>query len=347
MKNYIHWLKLWFISTFLVLLVISIVNAIVDPYGYFSREDKYLANISRESKPNIIKTRIHSQGQYYIIGTSRQRRINPNWIELHTKQSTHNINISACTLEEEIFLVKKLKEVDKNFIVGLDPFSLNQTRIQTAKELELRYHSFQNTLNTEFYFFKEFLNYDLLFASIKHIGRMISKKPYDYKEQIENKTVFDINVNEIKNSFGKSSKGFYRNYTSYSDKVIINLAETASKEDIFVIYPQYALYYKMFQDHLNIEQQYFHSIATLTKHTKAQVWFFYQLNDITLEKNNFDTAGWHFKPKIGRIVYDKIYNHTDSSKYRNFGTLLTAKNVDKILENTSNSIHTYNIKLFK
>jgi len=56
MKNYIHWLKLWFISTFLVLLVISIVNAIVDPYGYFSREDKYLANISRESKPNIIKT---------------------------------------------------------------------------------------------------------------------------------------------------------------------------------------------------------------------------------------------------------------------------------------------------
>ena len=42
--------------------------------------------------------------------------------------------------------------------------------------------------------------------------------------------------------------------------------------------------------------------------TDAQVWSFYGVNEITLEKNNFIDNGWHFKPKVSNIIFKEVFD---------------------------------------
>ena len=54
------------------LLAISFIialNYIVDPYGYNSRDYKFIKNLTMFNKPHVTNARINSDGYYYLIGS--------------------------------------------------------------------------------------------------------------------------------------------------------------------------------------------------------------------------------------------------------------------------------------
>ena len=116
------------------------------------------------------------------------------------------------------------------------------------------------------------------------------------------------------------------------------MAKLATEEDVFVIFPKYIDWYKMFHTHQDIEAKYFHAISILVKNTKAKVWIFYGKNSITVNADNFDTNGWHFKPRIAKKIFSKIYGKNLVDVEDDFGHLLTVENVDSVLGCLSNGL---------
>ena len=80
-----HILKI-FLSFFLALFLFSAMNYLVDPYGYQSRDGKFVKNLLMFNMPNLTNARINSDGYYYLIGSSRMARVNPLVIEKITSK---------------------------------------------------------------------------------------------------------------------------------------------------------------------------------------------------------------------------------------------------------------------
>ena len=148
-------------------------------------------------------------------------------------------------------------------------------------------------------------------------------------------------VNNNKGYDNKHQKKNFSDYKRYSKEKIIELASLASKEDIFVIYPKHYYNYILFDKYQEINQQYLFAIKTLVVNTKAKVWSFYQFNDITKDSNNFDAYGWHFKPKIGKLNFERIFNKQNNQKINSFGILLTKENINNYLLNLERNLNTY------
>jgi len=333
------WIRIWFIIIIIIIPIVGGFNYVVDPYGYFNRNNKYSSSLTRINKPNVLNTKLYTNSDIYLIGTSRVMRINPNMIENYTNNNVQNINISGATFKENAMIAKNVKLHKKNFIYGFDAFSLNEYRIKNYNDLQIRYKAYENEIKhnniKEFVLIKSLLNIDLLAESFKDIVKRVFNKNIKSIEIEENLKIYDYNSTQIKKEVMgiKDDKGNYNNYISYSDDEIISLAECADKKDIFIIYPKNYYYYQLFQKYQGIEKKYFHAITLLVKNTKAKVWIFYGLNKITKNKDNFDTNGWHFKPKIAKQIFDDIYSNEPK-----IGYLLTNDNVDEYLNNMHNSI---------
>ena len=338
------WLKLLFMILFAITLSIGIFNYYIDPYGYFSRENKFINNITRVNKPEILNTKLYANGQIYIIGTSRQMRVNPQLIENLTQKATHNVNITGSTFSENTILAKKIKNLGKNFIYGFDCTSLNKYRVENFSEITNRYVTYKEELKRYKNIYLALLNFDITLLSINHILDRLNNKDYYQIENHENNHPYTINSKVIIGGVdGTNEKASYSSYTIYPDKEIIDLAKSADEDDIFVILPKYIAWYKMFQKYNNIEDKYFHSIKVLVKETKAKVWIFYGNNTITRDSKNFDTNGWHFRPKIANLIFARIYNKNIKSIPEDFGILLTPKNIDNVLLELKNNLKEYQL----
>jgi len=314
-----------------IFITVGVFNAIIDPYGYFSREHKYVKNLTRISKPVILNTKLYTDASLYLIGTSRQRRVNPQLIEQLTGMDTQNVNITGSTFSENFILAKKVKDLGKHFIYGFDCTSLNRYRVENFHEITQRYMSYKEELSKTRSVYVALLNADIIQLSIQSLLDKHRHIDYDQIEKHENAQHYTINPKVLIGAVdGSNKKSSYSSYTPYSDDEIIQLAKLADKKDVFVIFPKYFGWYAMFQKY-DIEQKYFHTISVLVKHTDAQVWIFYGNNSITNHADNFDTNGWHFKPKIAKLIFSKIYQKKGTSVPKDFGILLTKKNVDKVL----------------
>ena len=336
------WVGIWFVITIFSIFIIGAFNYIIDPYGYFSTQNKYSFFLTRINKPTVLNTKLYTNGQIYIIGTSRQMRVNPNLIASYTHKEVRNINISGSTFSENFMIAKRVKELNKNFIYGFDAFSLNEYRIKNFEEIKNRYKSYQNELqnntNKNLVLLKSMFNSDIFYTALKHLAyKYILHRDLYFNDIKENTTLYDYNKTKIINKFNNhDDKSNYKLFHLYNDKEIIKLAKLADKNDIFIIYPKYFFYYKMFQEYQNIEKKYFHAIKLLVQNTKAKVWCFYGINNITINLNNFDKDGWHFKPKVAKIIYDDVY----LQKYH-YGILLTKDNVDNVLDSLHNQVKNY------
>lgn len=72
--------------------------------------------------------------------------------------------------------------------------------------------------------------------------------------------------------------------------------------------------------------------------TKARVISFYGINEISLEKDNFDDYGWHFKPKVGNLIIARIFDDKSIDLPPNFGVWLDKGNIESYLETMHNDI---------
>ena len=341
--------KIWVQSLFLILLSIGIsvgiFNYNIDPYGYFSSHEKYVKTLTRIAKPKILNIKLYTSAQMYLIGTSRQRRVNPQLIESLTGYRTQNVNITGSTLSENYLLAKKLKTLKKNFIFGFDCTSLNRYRVENFAEITNRYLTYKEELTHTRYPYASLFDADITLQSIQYLTDKHKHIAYDQIEKHENAQHYAINPKVLVGAVdGSNKKSSYSAYTAYSDETVRALAKLATKEDVFVIFPKYIGWYKMFHTYQDIEAKYFHAISVLVKNTKAKVWIFYGKNSITVNADNFDTNGWHFKPRIAKKIFAKVYGKNITDAEDDFGHLLTIKNVDSVLTILSERLNynTYN-----
>jgi len=339
-----RWVKIWFLMITFISVFIGSFNYIVDPYGYFSRKDKYIQNLTRVNKAEILNNKLYTNSQIYIIGTSRQMRVNPQLIENLTGDTTQNVNITGSTLSENKILAKKIKSLGKSFIYGFDCASFNKYRVDNFHEITNRYLVYKRELEKDKNIYLSLLNLDITLLSINHIIDRFKGKNYYKIENYENNHNYKINKNVIIGGVnGENQKSSYSEYTSYKNEEVIDLANIADENDIFVILPKYVAWYKMFQKYKHIEDKYFYGIKTLVNKTRAKVWIFYGANSITKNSNNFDLNGWHFKPKIANLIFSKIYNKNADSIPADFGILLTPQNVEIILSSLKKKLKKYEL----
>lgn len=283
------------------------------------------------NKPHVTNARIKSDGFYYLIGSSRMARVNPLLIESITDKKTHNIKIDGATLVENLELAKKVKTEGKFFIYSFDAFSLNKTR-EKFKELENRLLIYKKELKKE-RFFTKYFNSDISIRSIQHVIKSSKDekllKQFDEENTRSDEFYYNLALNNtgINNDIDKAN---FSNYKAYSSDEIIKLANLGSKEDIFIIFPKYVSFYSIFSNFQDIQNKYLNAVRNLVLNTDAQVWSFYGVNEITLEKNNFIDNGWHFKPKVSNIIFKEVFDTYELSANKN-GVLLTKENIDDYL----------------
>jgi len=338
------WLLGFLTLSIIFIAGISSFNYYVDPYGYQSRENKYMRNLSEISKTTVLHNRLISEGYYYLIGTSRLVRLDPSYIEKISKKKTHNIHIDGSTLKENLLLANYVKKKKKNFIYGFDAFSLNESRLE-HKEIQHRYETYKMELSSNPNIFTQYFNSELFSVSMKHRRSVKKNRNFYEKFSVENGYQYTYTIDAVNNNKGydnKQQKKNFSNYKSYSQEKIIELASLASKEDIFIIYPKHYYNYILFDKYQKINQQYLFAIKTLVENTKAKVWSFYQFNDITKDSNNFDAYGWHFKPNIGKLIFARIFNKPNNLGIDSFGTLLTKENINDYLLKLKSDLEEYN-----
>ena len=336
-------IKIFFYFIFVTLLLLG-MNYLVDPYGYNSREGKFVKNLTMFNKPNITNSRLQSDGYYYLIGSSRMARVDPNLIEDITGKATHNVKVDGATFLENFLLASKIKKKDSHFIYSFDVFSLNSFR-QTFKEVQGRSEIYKNEFEKGVFFTKYF-NSDITIRSLQHLIKHFKGEKKDKQYLEENSRLSSFSLENALNESGvlnNRNQSNFSNFKGYSLDEVANLAQLGTKDDIFILFPKYYQYYAMFSKHQKIEEEYFSALRALVKNTKAQVWSFYGINNITKSEANFIDNGWHFKPQISNIMFNQIFKSNTATLNNNSGVLLTEENIDNYLlslkdDNNSNFI---------
>ena len=341
-KNYI--LKI-FLSFLIALFLLILMNYLIDPYGYQSRDGKFVKNLTMFNKPNVTNARIYSDGYYYLIGSSRMARVNPTVIERITGKKTHNIKIDGATLSENRLLASKVKEQGNFFIYSFDVFSSNKSR-EKYSEINTRFNTYLKELESSILFDKYF-NSDITIRSIQHAVKYLRGENLNKQYLEQNSRYSDLRYDlSLKNSgvLNNLDKSNFSNFESYSSEEIVKLAKLGTKDDIFIILPKHTSFYYLFSKYQDIENQYFSAVKKLVHNTKAQVWSYYGLNDITQDENNFIDNGWHFKPQVSNVIFQEVFESPDQIENQAIGVLITKENLNDYLSFVSKDIGNIVIK---
>ena len=116
------------------------------------------------------------------------------------------------------------------------------------------------------------------------------------------------------------------------------MAKLGSKNDIFIILPKHTSFYYLFSKYQDIENHYFSAVRELVLNTKAQVWSYYWLNDITQNENNFIDNCWHFKPLVSNIIFQEVFEPRGQIENQAIGVLITKENLNDYLSFVSKDI---------
>lgn len=337
--NYKKWIQIWFLIVS-IFPIIGILNYFIDPYGLKDKENKFIGVLTDGNNPSILNLKINLDADYYLIGSSRLMRVNPLLIEHYLEnKNVFNVNISGATFKENFIIANKVKANNKNFIFGLDAFTLNQSRYSSGA-ISSRYNTYKNALNVNSTY-QEYLSYNYIAATLKDIKKRILNKQLDEYFLSQDNIISSYTIDDIEKKLDISNKSTHKHFTNFKlpdDKMIIKLAKEATKDDIFIIYPKYYQHYILFNQYQNIEKKYFQGIQLLVTNTKAKVWSFYGINSITEDPTNFDDTGWHFKPRISKLIFAKVFNNTSINIPDDFGILLTDKNINSHLQKITKKI---------
>ena len=324
-----------FLATVFLVLLVSF-NMYIDPNGIISLNGKFTKfTCYSPDTPKTINDRINAKSDYYLLGTSRLMRVDPNIVSKLINKSVSNVHINGAMLLENKLIVDKVKRNNKNFIMGFDVFTNNKARLDQKRALR-RYKMYKAELEKDFIFpFEPFISIDYLYDSIEHLYYNFIKRDKVYWLERENNKDYTYDIIAIKNKIINGV--FYEDYKVYSKEFIVDLAKNTTENDIFVLMPKHVMYYKLFQEIKDIEKKYFKTLRILVNNTNAKVVSFYGVNEITKYKKNFDKNGWHFKPKFTKVIYKDLF--AEDLKY---GVILTKDNIDRYLSRTSNEISFYN-----
>lgn len=320
------------ISILLIAIINYIFNYTIDPFGIKSTKDKYVEQLNAQWT-YLYKPRILQKQPYYILGTSRSEYIDNNLVSSYLNKHVIYSGMMNQTINEAIFLIEKIKANKNNFISGFDVIETKLNHMIDYNRLEEGFRLNSLLANINLYINPKTTQESAMYVIKKILGQKIDDKFIE----LDNKSYLytDKNIdNKVKND------AHYKDYQANIQSTL-KLAKLADCNDIIIIFPKFETYYKKFQQYYDIENQYFNLIKILANNTNAKIWSFYGINEITINKDNFDNEGWHFKPKIGNLIFARIFNDTSVEIPQNFGFLIDKNNVDEYLKSLHNEVKDY------
>lgn len=338
--RYKYWVITFVMLTFLCSAGLGVSNYLLDPFGLRSVEDKDFTNLSNIELSYIYPVKIAQKASYYLVGTSRTIRISLPLVAKYLHTYIIRVGMSGQTLQENLFLIERIKANKNNFIDGFDIFSINES-YATSNRVQEAFAAADDTITTLVTFY---LNPHTTQASLRHIKTKIFSLPHNrFFTALDSQQGKDNSHQEIESNYFLNGKKNFRQYRFYNIDMqkILRLAKLGDSNDVFIIFPKYAYYYKLFAKY-GVQEPYFQAIKLLVENTNARVFSFYGINSITLNKDNFDDNAWHFKPKIGNLILARIFKDDSIEVPKDFGVELTKDNIDTYLNTLRIQIRDYN-----
>lgn len=335
--------KTWSIAFVLIIFLVSLfiisINYYLDPYGLRSVENKNFTNLSKTEYSYMYPIKIAQKAPYYLVGTSRTKYLNLPLLAHYLHKHIISVGMSAQSPEESLTLIKALKTNGSHFISGFDAFVLNTANPSSNRLEQVFETNYANMLSFLF-------NTTTIKATIRNLTDTLLSQPNDLIFTQDNLHIGEKNSNtDIENNFisvSQNPKDAQSFRYDINESQIFEFAKLGDSQDIIIIFPKHAYYYKLFEKY-GVQEKYFHAIELLVNNTKARVYSFYGINSITRDKANFDDYGWHFKPKIGNLILAKVFQDESVEVPKDFGVELTKENVGAYLQNLRDSIQTTEI----
>lgn len=335
--------KTWSIAFVLIIFLGSLfivsINYYLDPFGLRSVENKNFINLSKTEYSYMYPIKIAQKAPYYLVGTSRTKYLNLPLLAHYLHKHIIHIGMDAQTLDENLFLLKFLKTYGSHFVSGFDALTLNTAYPRSNRLKQVFETNYANMLSFLF-------NTNTIKATVRSLADTLLSQPNDLVFTQDNLHIGEKNSNtDIENYFisvfqnPKDGQSFRYDI---NESQILEFAKLGDSQDIIIIFPKHAYYYKLFEKY-GVQEKYFHAIELLVNNTKARVYSFYGINSITRDKANFDDYGWHFKPKIGNLILAKVFQDESVEIPKGFGVELTKENVGAYLQNLRDSIQTTEI----
>ncbi len=312
---------------------VAAVNYLVDPYGFRDEQGRYLDIVYQDS-PEIVKTRFGvSDYDLAMAGSSRFFRFEPKWLDSVSGRSTVNLAVAGASLSLNMLLLEKIKSRGKQFVCGFDCFALNEWR-ESYREEQTKQQRFEEVFSQSVAYDVasiQLLNLSTLTQSARTLYRYARGKPTDFLITVWENERAPMREDLMEVSFQPDAQKKFSRFTSYSAERIKQFAALAGRQDIFVICPKYFRWYDHFE-RSDVAEQYYRAIETLVQHSRGPVWSFYGRSEVTRDSTNFDGNGWHFKPRIGKRMFQQIFGDPETPRSTDFGVLLTKATIGTYID---------------
>lgn len=341
------WINLFIIFSFLTMLFIVSINYIIDPLWTFSHSNKFNNNQDgfdeRQQKSNFIFNHGLNDFNGILLGSSRSTFINQNSFK-NMKIYNYALNaIKPNEYKDYINFAKKSKDKDFEYIIiGLDFFGTNL--LTEAKIEKPQYYI--NTAQSSFYKYKMLLSLSTFKKSFKNIENSLfgEKLFYDrnnIKYQLvvsEDERIKNFSINMI------SQPSNFRNSKYIYNNEYINILKELKKENPntkFIIFTSAItsnLLVSILKDEKRINE--YERWLKETIEVFSEINHFMTINSITTNLNNYSDAD-HAYPNIVSLIARKISEKNSDDIPKDFGMVLTKKNINNYIENLKREINTY------
>ena len=211
MKLFRNWIRVFFVSFIISMIIVSLFNFFVDSVGVFGNKS-YLSKAAQDLvdgnkiagldnyDERVFQQLIIQKNQKKVdtiaLGSSRSMMIRKRYVE-STKFFNHSV--SGASLEDYMIIVdlykSKKKYIPKYVIIGVDPWIFNKFNSQARWKIfkENYFHILSKIMNKplekkvsfESSIWKQLINYEYTISNIIFLKKMYNKSPYYITQTVD------------------------------------------------------------------------------------------------------------------------------------------------------------------
>lgn len=345
----ISWTKIFLCLTLIIIIFVSTLNYIVDPYSlyktnFFPNKPKEFEYMRLVKAINVEEIKPHS----IVLGTSRaEMAINPEH-KYFSKPAYNLSNAGSTVYETKYYLKQAIKQGNLKKVLFVADWRMFNDTMKKVSDFET-YFSDRNI-------YKYLLNYKVLEDSLFTIKNQNNLSLHKLNGQMTDRYVDDVlkaHGSQYKTMLTEE-KTYYKNFpnknlykdtqrNSFEDlKDILELCYRNNVELDIVFGPSHIRQWEAFDYYQDMETLYkwkkdvvlvVEKIANKQNKKPFRVIDFSIYHDLTAEKVSqgkedrmkYHFEGSHYSELLGNIVLDRLI---DISPYKDFGIELNSQNID-------------------
>lgn len=339
------WLKKIIFTTFLILIVIVLFNFIINPYGVFNIKNiegiSSTKNNSTSSEMSKFHYALRENPSTIMLGSSRVEHMNPKYLEKYTKDKVYNLGIKGSGITTQYNILKYFIENKniKTVILGLDFYAFSPINVNTSVTAKRYKGDFINDYLDSLFSFRTFRK------SINTLKDNLKNKEFrvdqtngwdnynmDYNSLSKNGDKWLENrVNSGFPNFGQDKhffglEAFKKKESINSGLEVLNkMINLCKKNNVELRIFTTPVYYKIYDviNQTGYKDTYVYWKKELSKYNL--IYDFNYANSITRDYKSYIDSS-HYKSKLGKPVFARIYSDNIKDLPKDFGKILTYKN---------------------